>query len=237
MVDWNNSVYYKNCSKKFYDVYVCLPPKNTIVINKLEQNDVVQIFGGRTYFTANNIQNLQYSNPQMIKTLQEFVSQGKAYAIVDSTRFVLYGTVGEMWTVDMNALARTYTFIQNGKPLQINQQTLNQRMKNGCLDWTMIRTSKWAVSGNYMACFVPIAQKGQVQTAHGRVLNINSDGVQHGKGDFVVCSKLPDGQPNLMNKWVVNGNVFAATYNNQGWTDCLSNSVTIDRLLKPCSLF
>ena len=34
--DWNNPASYKNCSKKSYDIYVCMPPKNTVVINKLE---------------------------------------------------------------------------------------------------------------------------------------------------------------------------------------------------------
>ena len=29
--------------------------------------------------------------------------------------------------------------------------------------------------------------------------------ISHGKGDFIVCDKLPDGQPDLNNRWVVNG--------------------------------
>lgn len=35
-VDINNASFYKNCAKKQYEIYVCMPPKNTIVINKLE---------------------------------------------------------------------------------------------------------------------------------------------------------------------------------------------------------
>lgn len=41
-MDINNTSNYKNCSKKSYDIYVCMPPKNTIVINKLEQADIVR---------------------------------------------------------------------------------------------------------------------------------------------------------------------------------------------------
>lgn len=36
--------------------------------------------------------------------------------------------------------------------------------------------------------------------------------------DYILVS----GKPNLADRYVVNGNVFANTYNNQGWTDCLS---------------
>lgn len=125
-------------------------------------------------------------------------------------------------------------FLQNGQPLQINQQTLTQRMKNGVLDWTVIRTSPQATAGQNMACFVPSSQKGQIQTSWGSVLNYNGVGVSHGKGDFIVCGKLPNGQPNLADRWVVNGEIFATTYNNQGWAQCLSNrfntNITINNL-------
>lgn len=202
-----------------------MPPKNTIVINKLEQADVVRQLGGRTYFTVDDIKRLQAQNPAMIITLQQLVGQGRAYAVTDATPFVLCGTVGEMWTIKPDKLASTYMFLQNGQPLQINQQTLNQRMKNGVLDWTVIRTSPQATAGQNMACFVPTAQKGQIQTAWGSVLNLNGTGISHGKGDFIVCAKLPNGQPNLADRWVVNGEIFATTYNNQGWTQCLNLNV------------
>lgn len=234
-VDWNNPISYKNCSKKFYDIYVCMPPKNTVLINKLEQADVVKQLGGRTYFTDTATERLKQSNPQMISTLQQLVSQGRAYAVTTATPFVLCGTVGEMWTIDADKLAQTYTFLQNNQPCPINQQSLNQRMrKDGLLDWTLVRVSQAATQRQNMACFIPLAQKGQIRTSRGAVLNINVVGVSHGKGDFVVCSRLPNGMPNLANRWVVNGEIFANTYNNQGWTDCLRHSVirniTIDSL-------
>lgn len=235
-VNFNDAGNYKNCSKKQYEIYVCMPPKNTVVINKLEQADVIKVLGGKTYFTAEQVEKMQKSNPSMLAQLHQLVSQGRAYAVTDATPFVLCGTVGEMWTISPDKLAKTYNFLQGGQPLRINQQSLGQRMKNGLLDWTLVRTSPQATAGQNMACFVPSAQKGQIQTSWGAVLNINGVGVSHGKGDFVVCAKLPNGRPNLADRWVVNGEIFAATYNNQGWTDCLSSSsvrsITIDSLPK-----
>lgn len=223
-VDINNPSNYKNCSKKQYEIYVCMPPKNTVVINKLEQADVVKVLGGKTYFTAEQVENMQKFNPSMLAQLQQLVAQGRAYAVTNATPFVLCGTVGEMWTISPGKLAKTYNFLQGGQPLQINQQSLGLRMKSGLLDWTLVRTSPQATAGQNMACFVPSAQKGQIQTSWGAVLNINGAGISHGKGDFVVCAKLPNGKPNLSDRWVVNGEIFATTYNNHGWTDCLKQS-------------
>lgn len=41
-VDFNSPTNYKNCSKKQYEIYVCMPPKGTIVLNKLEQYKIIQ---------------------------------------------------------------------------------------------------------------------------------------------------------------------------------------------------
>jgi hypothetical protein len=221
-VDFNNPANYENCSKKNYEIYVCMPPKNTIVINKFEQADVVKQLNGKTYFTVEDIEKLQKNNPQMVKALQQLVGQGRAYAVTDKTPFVLCGTVGELSTIGANELQLTYTFIRDGQPLQINQNSLNDRLKNAYLPWTLIRTSANAIAGQLMACFVPKAQKGQIQTSKGMMQNINGVGVEHGLGDFVVCAKMPNGQPNLGNRWVVNGDVFATTFNNRGWTNYLS---------------
>lgn len=237
-VDFNSMSSYKNCSKKFYEVHVCMPPKNTVVINKLEQADVVRALGNKTYFTAAEIENMQKTNPALLAQIQQFVSQGKAYAVSDKTPFVLCGTVGEMWLTGADKLAATYTFLQNGQPLAINQQSLSQRMSGAYLDWTLIRTSHRATAGQNMACFVPVAQKGQIQTSWGAVLNINGAGVSHGKGDFVIANSVGN-HPDLCHRYVVNGNTFATTYDNRGWTDCINTTqrktnLSISELPKLC---
>lgn len=235
-VDINNPSNYKNCSKKQYEIYVCMPPKNTVVINKLEQADVVKMLNGKTYFTVDELEHMQKNGDGRFNIISQAVNSGRAYLVSDKTPFVLCGTSGELWTISPDKLAKTYNFLQGGQPLRINQQSLGQRMKNGLLDWTSVRTSPQATAGQNMACFVPSSQRGQIQTSWGAVLNINGVGISHGKGDFVVCAKSPNGRPNLADRWVVNGEIFAATYNNQGWTDCLSSSsvrsITIDSLPK-----
>ena len=45
-VDFNSISSYKNCSKKFYEIHVCMPPKNTVVINKFVQAATVSHLGG-----------------------------------------------------------------------------------------------------------------------------------------------------------------------------------------------
>lgn len=233
---WDDNKQYKNCQKKQYTVHVCMPPTETIVINKLEQADIVKMFNGKTYFTVDDVVKLKKTNPAWFTQLQQLAQQGRLYIVSGATPFVLCGTCGEMWTITADALASTYTFLQGNQPIAINQQTLNQRLTGKYLDWTIVRTSLKATAGMTMACFVPASKKGQIQTSKGAVLTINGSGVNHGKGDFVVCTKLPNGQPNLADRWVVNGNTFAATYNNQGWADCLNLSsvknITIDALPK-----
>lgn len=236
-VDFNNPANYKNCSKKLYEIHVCMPPKDTVVINSLEQADVVKMLNGKTYFTLDELEHMQKNGDGRFNIISQAVNSGRAYLVSDKTPFVLCGTSGELWTISPDKLAQTYTFLQNNQPYSINQQSLSQRVrKDGLLDWTTVRVSQQAIQGQNMACFVPSSQKGQIQTSWGAVLNINGVGVSHGKGDFVVCAKLPNGKPNLADRWVVNGEIFAATYNNQGWTDCLSSSsvrsITIDSLPK-----
>ena len=122
----------------------------------------------------------------------------------------------------IDKVANTYMFITDGSTMAITPQTLAMRANGDILDWTRIRTKP--NNATTMACFVPKTQKGQIQTSWGTVRNLNGVGVSHGKGDFIVCSMLPNGKPNLSSRWVVNGEIFADTYVNQGWTDCLVNT-------------
>lgn len=218
---WLDPKNYKNCAKKSYDIHVCMPPRDTIVINKLEQADVVKMFNGKTYFTVDDIKSLSMKRHPILSQLQQLKLEGRIYMVSSKEPFVLCGTVGEMWLINPDKLAMSYTFIDGGKQVAINQQSLDLRSKNGLLKWTAVKVSKQATVGQNMACFVPVSMKGHICTSYGSVLSINGEGVSHGKGDFVVCSKLPNNQPNMQDCWVVNGNVFATTYNNQGWTDCL----------------
>ena len=229
MVNFDDPRNYRICQKKQYDIYCCMPPKDTLVINRLEQADTVAQLGGRTYYTADTILRMQRTNDGRLGMLKQLVASGKAYAVSDRTPFVLAGTIGELWCISADKLARTYRFVSNGMPVAINDGTLQQRMGNALyMNWNLIRSM---ASERYYACFVPVSQKGQIRTSWGAVLNINGHGVTHGKGDFVLCSGNPDGSPNMNDRWVVNGEIFRTTYNNQGWVKELSAGVTKERTI------
>lgn len=68
-------------------------------------------------------------------------------------------------------------------------------------------------------------------------MGINDVAASHGKGDFVISQPGADGRPSA-DRYVVNGEVFADTYDNRGWTDCLAaqmNSTAVAQ--KPKELF
>lgn len=218
MVDINDAKMYKPCQKKQYDIHVCMPEKGAIVVNKLEQAEMLQSLSNVPFVSAQAVQQ------GFCKDYQQAVLVGRAYLVSDKTPFVLCGTVGALRTVAPGELQSAYSFLRNGQPEQINNETLRARLVDGVLPWIVVRTNPAFVSGKAMACFVPVSQRCQVQTAWGAVLDVNGPGVSHGKGDFIVCEVLPNGRPNLQNRLVVNGNVFATTYNNRGWTQCLDLS-------------
>lgn len=213
---------YKPCRKKTYDIHVCMPAKGSVVVNKLEQLDTVKMLGGKTYFRADTLKGLQQRGDSRFNVVSQLVSSGRAYVVNDATPFVLCGTVGELWTIAPQKLQQTYTFLSDGMPVGINQQTLQARMIDGVLPWSIVRVS--ASSDVCFACFVPLSQKMSIATSWGAVLAVNAPGISHGKGDFILCSRMPNGQPNLGDRWVVNGEIFANTYDNRGWTDCLKSS-------------
>lgn len=232
---WDDVKNYKKCKKKNYTIYVCMPPKNTVVFNKLEQADAVKMLNGKTFFEADEIIQLKNSNSPLFGLIQQLISAGKGYVVNDQTPFVLCGTVGEFWAISPDKLAQKYRWA-NSDFWKIDQWSLEKKMKDGILDWTQVQTYCDGSPDPY-ACFVPSNMKGQIATPWGAVLNINGVDVSHGKGDFVIAQPLPTGQPNMQDRYVVNGEVFATTYNNQGWTDCISSkalnhNITIDKLPK-----
>ena len=150
---------------------------------------------------------------------------------------ILSGTRGEQWVTTLDKLAKTYYFTNSISALEnlpkrpidasnasstlvdesqiINAKSLKARAnRKRLLPWTSITTIP--VSGDYTNyCFhLPTSVKNfPVTTSWGETLLANRDGIDHGIGDFILCSKTPDGRPNINDVWVVNGNVFMDTYN------------------------
>lgn len=213
---WDNPENYKPCVKKLYSIYVCRPPVGTVVVNKLEQNDSYLLLNKRSFITAAEIQN----NSQLRSICQQLVANNRAYLVADANTLVLSGTQGELWCIAANKFIQKYDV---ASPAVFNKPIF---------DWVLARTKP--SNSAALACFVPRKVQGRIATSWGVLLDINAPGVPHGKGDFVISTPDVYGRP-TDSRYVVNGAVFAATYNHRGWTQCL-HSDTRYSLPKPKSL-
>ena len=221
MIDINNPANYKNCIKKQADYWLCKPPKGTIIVNKLEQYELlvylrqyIPTFNSRCYLTAEEANAIMNSNSQLYNYLLK-----NCYVINDTANMVLCGTEGEMWVTNWDYVCNNYLiYSQNGFvsiPSVINSKIIEYNGEK-LLDWCRVTVK--ATGERKFACFVPVNQKGGVPISNGIMLKFNTKGVQHGKGDFIVCDSV-NGKPNLQSRWVVNGLVFSNTYDNRGWSD------------------
>lgn len=237
MQTWNDVNNYKPCRKKQYEIWACMPPAGTIVVNKLEQPEAVKMLGKKTYFTGKDLTMLQQRNPSAIAQLQGMVQRGMVYC-TKAGDMVLSGTRGELWVTSKEKVAKTYQVFINGNwssdwGTLFSQRGITQGDAH-LLPWVKVHANGEA-SSMTMACFVPKNERGQIKTSWA-VLNINAQGVEHGLGDFVVCMSA-NGKPNMNDRWVVNGAVFADTYNNQGWANCVQPTSELYSAPEPAPLF
>lgn len=135
------------------------------------------------------------------------------YVTSNEKQFVLTGTVGEQWVIDVNKLCSSYCF-PDGRPL--DKRTLSGMVKahiqNG-MKVPVIHSFKVAtLPGPYCwALRVPTNYCFQIPTSWGDMLTVNAPGVPHGRGDYLVCAD-GGGIPNMGDRWVVNGAIFPDTY-------------------------
>lgn len=120
----------------------------------------------------------------------------------DGESVVLKGTVGEQWVTKLSKVLETYTKA-NGTALKAEDFT-------GSKD-TFIDLKTKAQPDTNFACFVPKDVRLTVNTAWGDVLHVNDPVSEHGYGDYLVCPNK-DGKPDFSDVWVVNGAIFANTY-------------------------
>lgn len=200
-----------------------MPPVGTVVVNKLEQAVTVKAFKGRTYWTTSELKNLFENDPSIYKSIMSYVNAGEAYITTADRRFVLAGTVGEMWTTSTGTLTSKYRYADGDKLYTIDiESTRRMSVKSGIkgdavlMDWVKIQTVPDGERS--FAVFVPESVTGHISTSWGSVLAINDPSVKHGNGDFVVASGTPNG-PDLSHRRVVNGLIFANTYDNRGWSN------------------
>lgn len=121
------------------------------------------------------------------------------YTTNDVKCIKLIGTVGEVWPVTIEKLAKTYTLI-DGTPIT------EENIPEGEFEIATI------VDENAETIFAEqVTDQVKVATSWGELLTANRDGIPHGEGDFIVSANK-EGQPNPDDRWVVNGMVFINTY-------------------------
>ena len=159
--------------------------------------------------------------------------EGSHYVTDRNRQFILSGTVGETWVIDVNKLAKTYTFA-DGTP--ITTDTLKAKCEDdGQIEWIKLSTRQ-DVPLNW-AFFLPKSiQNFPVRTSRGDILYANRTGVGHLKGDFLVCADA-GGRPNLNDVWVVNGEIFPRTYDLHAFSNMFDAAVTSCETVKPVQRF
>lgn len=155
------------------------------------------------------------------------------YVTNSEKQFVLTGTVGEQWVIDVNKLCRTYTF-EDGTP--INKDTLSRKviagykdgMKYPCIKpfnvTAMPGVTNWAIH-------IPARITFPVQTSWGDTLICNDPRIKHGSGDYIVCSDM-NGHPNLSDVWVVNGLIFPDTYDMRAFPNEATGQTQVKRNIR-----
>lgn len=159
--------------------------------------------------------------------------EGSNYVTDDKKQFIISGTRGETWVIDVNKLAKTYTFA-DGTP--ITPDTLRQKCNpSGQMNWQKMKTRP--DNCNNWAFHLPKSiQNFPVKTSWGDTLLANRPGVEHLLGDFLLCSDN-NGQPNLNDVWVVNGEIFPTTYDLHAFPNMFPESVTQAETVTPVKSF
>ena len=133
--------------------------------------------------------------------------QAKKYQglpLANGNQVCIYGVAGEFSLVPLQVVLNNYV-LDNG--MSVSEDELKKR-------WVKLKAK--SNFREFFACFVP-----KIQIEHLGRMTVNDSYVNHGKGDFIVCDSI-NGKPNMNTRRVVNGLIFSNTYNNQGWTNCLS---------------
>lgn len=189
---WMNKNNYKPATKIVYTIEAIKAKIGTIVINKLEQPEMLKRFG-KDWFEPDEV----------TEELLAAAKRGDIYIVSEEQPYVLRGTVGELWTISEEKLFKKYDIVDDETTTNLSK----------------VRTKP--DSSKCLACFVPEDILGTINTAWGTTLQINDPRVEHGKGDFVIAQLNNDGTPNLDDIYVVNGKIFATTYDTTRWEDCI----------------
>lgn len=207
---WEIEKSYRRCFAKRYKVHVCRPPRGVVIYNKLEHPELLSQLEGQSCITLK----LQ-ENPVLAELASTLVKENKAY-YMNGDNFVILGTQGEMYPISKTSLFKLFCR-HNG--MKITAPYLSSKCNNeSCIDWfeaySIIPDTKT------YACHLPISEQG-IFTEGSTKLSYNADGVNHGRGDFIISEMTDDGNF-VGKKRLVNGLVFADTFVTRNWQECVS---------------
>lgn len=165
----------------------------------------------KSYKKAKSKQRVMWCSMPRVGNSYTNLLNGISYTTNKTTKFVLSGIYGEVYTIDVVTLAKTFT-LEDGTP--ITATVLRGLVtKDGVIPWFKVRTisdiTRWAA-------FIPENFEYRLQTQYG-LQHLNAPSLMHNRGDFVVCEGKD--APNFVTMRVVNGAVFGLSYNNTGWMD------------------
>ena len=120
----------------------------------------------------------------------------------DGITVILKGSFDEMWASKLDKVISTYTKL-DGSAL-CKEDFAEKDL------WIEIVTKP--EPNSYYAIYVPLNISVIVETAWGDVLHTNLSNAPHGDGDYLMCRKGEDGNPDLSDVWVLNGVVFPEYY-------------------------
>lgn len=123
------------------------------------------------------------------------------YITDEKKPYVLIGTAGEEWTVQAKKLLTAYKF--NNKP--ITKKILEDILSDGK------KHKITAIAGAETFFAKHTKEKISVKTSWGETLKANREGIEHGNGDYLICTSKDD-KPNFDDMWVINGLIFKKTY-------------------------
>ena len=119
------------------------------------------------------------------------------YTVDENKPYVLIGNKGEEWCVTKATLLKSYELTEADlEQFKVGMQPTSITTKPGVPQW---------------ATHIDLDDQIKIETSWGEVLTSNvGDG--HGLGDWIICSDK-NGQPDLNDRWVLNGEIFEETIN------------------------
>lgn len=160
---------------------------NNFLKSKIKKTDFIKV-KKKNY-------NVQVYKPPHGTKIYNFLEDSIDYT--DETKpYVIIGILGEEWTMNENKLKQIYNVNINDiteDPIVISTKTDENSPKNYCIH-------------------IPLDIKFEILTLFKNILKVNRDSVPHNNGDYLFCTSDINGNPNINDKWVVNGMVFDKTY-------------------------